>query len=194
MKKYIRHKESLPAQVGIKRRRVAAPEVAPNAVGDSVAGKDKDGSIERAECEKEIGNSKVTSAPEDKTPSLSECSEDESFSDEDDEEELKRERRRVEELKQKKKLLAEGNNGQRTTAKFSSADGPSNVSANNKRDHLGGISSYNCDVLFRCSQWRTSKTSTGDNGDKKKKAKWEAVTNDTQSSAAYKHFMKHYFK
>ncbi|RNF03209.1 hypothetical protein TraAM80_05889 [Trypanosoma rangeli] len=209
MNRLVVHKESLPAQVGIKRRRAntAAPIASsPNSLvaeGENNDANSPPSSTEHADvntmgssrCETveahdgEAGKADpVDAVPED---------EDEESSEDEDVVELERERRRIEQLQQEKQRAKDEKIGGTSAAASSTrATGLGNrTNTTNNTTSNGGVSSYNHDVLFRRREWREQNVVTTADGVKKdKKTKWEAVQNNAQHSAAFRHFMKSHFK
>ncbi|EAN78573.1 uncharacterized protein TEOVI_000138800 [Trypanosoma equiperdum] len=202
MKRYIQHKESLPAQVGIKRYRTTAAEGATLASSTAHGGDTAelvDRGIESGVChEHEESNGGNVQSVEKRTPSLEPtCADSDSSSEnEDDYDELNKERLRLEQMQRDKKQTEDrkGSIGGSATGTFSPRSEKMGI-AGNGNSAVGGVSSYNHDVLFRGGKWRDKNHEPAESeSKKKKKEKWEAVVNDTQRSAAYQHFMKSYFK
>ncbi|PWV20078.1 hypothetical protein C3747_7g512 [Trypanosoma cruzi] len=207
MSRLVVHKESLPAQVGIKRRR--APAVAPAspiAVGrEEDVGKktfpatdDADGNTTDNNRREPVETDDGEAGRAHPVDSVSEGEEEESSEDEEMVE-LERERRRIEQLHQEKQRTKDektcGGSAAAAPPVQATRAGSSNNNNNGKSTTVGGVSSYNHDVLFRRREWREQNIVTAADGAKdSKKARWEAVHNSAQRSAAFRHFMKSHFK
>ncbi|KAG8344922.1 hypothetical protein ERJ75_001439900 [Trypanosoma vivax] len=220
MSGHIVHKESLPAQIGIKRRRTAAPVVFESSGTQidlkttessnlEVKGNDDQAKEEEQYKDHNDASHIAMRSPGEATERHSGDTDEGEGDDESDMEELEMERQRIEELRLKKKLERNEKDVRvtRDGATHSSANGflPSGITTAGAINELpssahvgvgsncsiGGISAYNHDVLFRR---RERDNANGAITKCSKKAKWEAVTNDTQKSASYRHFMKSYFK
>lgn len=200
MSSRVQHKESLPGQGHIKRRR--GPGVDPRPV-DGDEGKQEAQQLDRSGSgeadEKEIGRDKditrdATEAEGDQRgkrerkeedgdkPSLSSSSSSSDSSsssgeDEDDADAIARETARLAQLR-----------GRATSGTAS----PSAAKASG---------SYNHDVLFRRSDWRKTNASaasaavvSSSGAQVSEKKKWRLVVNNKEESANYQHFMKKHFK
>ncbi|EKF27658.1 hypothetical protein MOQ_008610 [Trypanosoma cruzi marinkellei] len=208
MSRLVVHKESLPAQVGIKRRR--APAVAPASPTD--VGREKDvGKTTFSPTDDADGNATDNNSREpvetndgevDRAHPVDSVSEGEEEESSEDEEmvELERERRRIEQLHQEKQRVKDEKTGgsSATAVPPVQATRVGNNNNNNNKGNstsVGGVSSYNHDVLFRRREWREQNIVTAADGPKNsKKAMWEAVQNSAQRSAAFRNFMKDHFK
>ncbi|KEG08872.1 hypothetical protein DQ04_06271010 [Trypanosoma grayi] len=203
MSRCVVHKESLPAQVGIKRRRTtvegqpATPSSPPPPSSSVAADVDEDADrrppseiggtddVHRTDAEKAVDEGNRARA-------RASSSEESESDDEDDVAELERERRRIEQMRSEKQRTREERVG--TAAARTTDIGGGNSGSNCGGG--GGVSSYNHDVLFRRREWRERGVvaATGKEKREPKKAKWEAVQNNAQNTAAFQHFMKKHFK
>ncbi|RNF01309.1 uncharacterized protein Tco025E_08604 [Trypanosoma conorhini] len=213
MSRLVVHKESLPAQVGIKRRR--APAAAPTASSPtSSAVEGENGDVKpppppatEGVCDNTVDSSRretveTNTGEADRAHPVGAVPEDEEeveeSSDDEDMAELERERRRIEQLRQEKQRAKDekiGGTAASASAAPPHATGPGNHAPKTSGSSSGGVSSYNHDVLFRRREWREQNLVTTTDGAKRnKKAKWEAVQNNAQHSAAFRHFMKSHFR
>ncbi|KAF5218977.1 hypothetical protein ECC02_008059 [Trypanosoma cruzi] len=205
MSRLVVHKESLPAQVGIKRRRTpAVAPASPTAVGrEKDVGKKTFPATDDADGNTTDNNRRepeeTNDGEADRAHPVDSVSEGEEESSEDEEMmELERERRRIEQLHQEKQRTKD----EKTCGGSAAAAPPvqatragNNNNNNGNSTTVGGVSSYNHDVLFRRREWREQNIVTAADGAKdSKKARWEAVHNSAQRSAAFRHFMKNHFK
>lgn len=201
----IKHKESLPAQGHVKRRRVDAPppptaeDNTPNLDSDTkeTAEVDRDAIATAAVAEantRSVSDAAAPKAAAANATSGNSSSDDESDSDSEDE--IARENARLAQLReqrsrrQEQSAPARGGTGGSSSASGSAAGGAS--AASPSTSGTTGTNSYDHDVLFRNPAWRTSAKSA--TAEEKRKEKWNAVANRTQESAAHRHFMKNFFK
>lgn len=191
------HKESLPGQGHIKRRRVDVPT--PAVLAEKRTGVDvetsvplqetnNDGNDKKESLTQESANQQTHSkAPASSTPSSGSSSSDEDEDDSDNE--IERENARLAKLREQRSRRQEqpSSGGEHTTTSHSAiTKGASSANA------VGGANSYDHDVLFRNAAWRSS--SKPSSAQEKQKEKWNAVLNRTQDSPAHRHFMKKFFK
>lgn len=170
-----KHKESLPAQGFIKRRRVDTTDTS------------KIAELEAEKEEKESPEADPNTQPDTtgsdhleprKPPSTSSSSSSDDDGD-DDIIEMERERARLAALRSQR---------QKTAGAPSSGD----MGDGRPNDNSSKLNSYDHDVVFRNSAWRR-KTGPADEA-AKKKAQWNAVTNSTEDSTVFNRFMKSFFK
>lgn len=181
------HKESLPGQGLIKRRRLDAQP----ASEDQLEAKEEEPKVATTESAGHSGDA-THLPPASGTRTAQSESGSSSSSDDDDDDEIERENARLAKLREQR------NRRQQTqAASGSSSNGNGNAAATAAT--AGGSSgeaertnSYDHDVLFRNAAWRNpTKAATPA---EKRKQKWDSVLNRTQDSAAYSHFMKNFFK
>ncbi|CCW66227.1 unnamed protein product [Phytomonas sp. Hart1] len=179
----ITHKESLPGQNYIKRRRTepgpifAVKKDEPQEEKGQISDSPNTDPTPTSTIDP-VGTFVKEKAAEDhikrtNSASLS-TSEAESSSSDDDDEIIERERERLAQLH--KKNVAPGDSNRET--------GPGSIASGGTHTKLGD---YNYDVLFRRSDWRhkTSEKSTD---------KWKSVINNKQGSEPFQQFMKKHFK
>ncbi|KPI83369.1 hypothetical protein ABL78_7599 [Leptomonas seymouri] len=194
------HKESLPGQSHIKRRRVDVP---PSAEGCS---KTSDEEVNKASAHNETGGTgkddlqasphqsghaktlTSTSAAAAK-PAHTRSSSDSDDDDSDDE--IERENARLAKLREQRKRRQE----QSSSGATSSKEGAKSVDASCAEQASAsgiGANSYDHDVVFRNASWRNSSKRATAEG--RQKDRWNAALNRTSDSAAHRHFMKKFFK
>ncbi|KAG5469051.1 hypothetical protein LSCM4_02447 [Leishmania orientalis] len=204
------HKESLPAQSLIKRRRVdnqATTE--PCREGkceddnekrvDNVerSGAGENGTIRCTEAQSGSFGSASNSLAKTENASISS-----SDSSSDDDDQIERENARLAKLREQRSRRQQE---QHKTGKYAvssstqssanvpgSVDGTSPPSVLQAQEGALQVNSYDHDVLFRRAVWRHPPKAATD--EEKRKQKWDSVLNRTQDSAAFRHFMKNYFK
>ncbi|KAG5493554.1 hypothetical protein JIQ42_01926 [Leishmania sp. Namibia] len=209
------HKESLPAQSLIKRRRVdtqATTELCKEGkCGDDnekrvdnveTSGAGENGAIRCTEAQSGSFGSAFNSLAKTENASISSSSSSSDSSSDDDDDQIERENARLAKLREQRSRRQQE---QHKTSKYAassstqssanvpgSVDGTSPPSALQAQEGALQVNSYDHDVLFRRAVWRhPSKAATDE---EKRKQKWDSVLNRTQDSAAFRHFMKNYFK
>ncbi|CCW63136.1 unnamed protein product [Phytomonas sp. EM1] len=179
----ITHKESLPGQNYIKRRRT---EPALILATEKDQPKQHNGPLSNSgsadpppsSAVDPVGTSKMVRSEEDRTkcqtsasPSTSEA---ESSSSDDDDEVIERERERLAQLHRKNAAPGDG----------SGETGPDSAASGGTHTKIG---SYNYDVLFRRPEWQNKPS-------EKPADKWKSVINNKQESESFRQFMKKHFK
>lgn len=207
------HKESLPGQGVIKRRRVDTQATTEpckegeqgddNAkhVGDvlkSLAG-EHDTIRSTVDPSGPLSSATKSSAKAAQARSSSSSSSDD---DEDDDDQIERENARLAKLREQRSRRQQGQQNTGGASSASSAqpsanmlggvDTTSSPSASKAQEAAVHTNSYDHDVLFRNPAWcAPSKTTTAA---EKRQRKWDSVLNRTQDSVAFGHFMKNFFK
>lgn len=190
------HKESLPGQGHIKRRRgpIARPETGESAESDekakekeTVLGSDAESEDSRHETKTSRASIKKARREEGDAPPSSSSSggssSSSSSSEEDDDD--------ADAIAQEKARLAELH--ERTTASASRSAGLSSSSAAAAAAKASG--SYNYDVPFRRQDWRKSSANVSSSGKaEEKERKWRMVVNNKEESSNYQLFLKKHFK
>ncbi|KAK7196921.1 hypothetical protein NESM_000634200 [Novymonas esmeraldas] len=174
------HKESLPAQGLIKRRRVdtqptAAPPTAPSAPASTPA-------------------VRATNTPAASSSASGSSSSDDDRDDDDGE--VERENARLAKRREQRRRRHQANQQQHaggggSACASSRAAAPATVHGGGGEGALR-TNSYDHDVLFRNAAWRSA--SQASTPAEKRKQTWDSVLNRTQDSAAFKHFMKNFFR
>ncbi|KPA76604.1 hypothetical protein ABB37_07469 [Leptomonas pyrrhocoris] len=202
------HKESLPGQGNIKRRRVDGPspaavsmtkanEEANKAASHSEDGGEGESDLRASPAQKEhlktsTDQSTAAAAMTSKSAQASSSSSSSSDSDDDDsDDEIERENARLAKLREQRHRHQEKSSSGATTSREAAKS--ANAPPERQASASGvGANSYDHDVLFRNAAWRVSSRPTTADG--KQKEKWNSVLNRTQDSVAHRHFMKKFFK
>ncbi|KAG5495091.1 hypothetical protein JKF63_02152 [Porcisia hertigi] len=211
------HKESLPGQSFIKRRRVDTQTVS-DAQKEGGHGNNNDKRLDEAANDLarkdnplsgpeapsgSLGSTAKSSAIAEHARGISSSS-DSSSSDVEDggNDEIERENERLAKLREQRgrRQQERGNVGTaaahtpvQPSAKVPcSEDMASSPPASKSKVAVVHTNGYDHDVLFREAAWRNrSRAATVE---ERRKQKWDSVLNRTQDSEAFGHFMKNYFK
>ncbi|KAG5469752.1 hypothetical protein CUR178_01891 [Leishmania enriettii] len=208
------HKESLPAQSLIKRRRVDTQATTEpyreGKCGDDnekrvdnveTSGAGENGAIRCTEAQSGSFGSASNSFAKTENASISSSSSS-SDSSSDDDDQIERENTRLAKLREQRSRhqqeqhktgkCAASSSTQSSANVPGSVDGTSPPSVLQAQEGALQVNSYDHDVLFRRAVWRHPSKAVTD--EEKRKQKWDSVLNRTQDSAAFRHFMQNYFK
>ncbi|CAJ1992118.1 hypothetical protein conserved [Leishmania donovani] len=206
------HKESLPGQSVIKRRRIDTQATTePRKEGERGDGNEKHvGDVLKGVAgEKDAISSTValsglrsSAAKSPAKAALARSSSSSSSDDEDDDDQIERENARLAKLREQRSRRQQEQQSTGVASSASSAqpsanmpggvDATSSPSASKAQEGAVHTNSYDHDVLFRNRAWcHPSKATTAA---EKRQKKWDSVLNRTQDSVAFGHFMKNFFK
>ncbi|GET93858.1 hypothetical protein, conserved [Leishmania tarentolae] len=199
------HKETLPGQSAIKRRRLHT-QATTNPCEEGENGDDNEKHVaDVLKCvageNDAISSSVAQCSPLHSADKSSAKAAHVRSSSSDDDEQIERENARLAKLREQRSRRQREQQSTGDASPASSAqpsanmpDGVSTASCAASKAQEGAVhtNSYDHDVLFRNPAWcNPSKAATPA---EKRKQKWDSVLNRTQDSAAFGHFMKNFFK
>ncbi|CAG9580707.1 conserved hypothetical protein [Leishmania major strain Friedlin] len=208
------HKESLPGQSVIKRRRIdtqATTEPRKESehgdgnekhVGDVLKGVAGENDAISSTVAQSGPCSSAAKSSVKAALARSSSSSGSSSDDEDDGDQIERENARLAKLREQRSRRQQEQRSAGVASSASSAqlsantpggvDTTSSPSASKAQEGAVHTNSYDHDVLFRNRAWcHPSKSATAA---EKQQKKWDSVLNRTQDSVAFGHFMKNFFK
>ncbi|CAJ1033453.1 hypothetical protein NXY56_006161 [Leishmania guyanensis] len=209
------HKESLPGQSLIKRRRVDTQATTePHKKGENGDDSERlvDDVSKSATGENDVINStevqsgSFSSAAKSSAKAVqarsSSSSSSSSDDEDDDNDQIERENARLAKLREQRSLRQQEQpkttgaaavpSDQSSANMSGGVDAMSSPSASKAQEGAVHTNSYDHDVLFRNAAWRNPSKAT--TAEEKRKQKWDSVLNRTQDSVAFGHFMKNFFK